>query len=89
MEWSSTAGDVFAVVGSLSAAVKDRTVHSVLRLKLAFIYLAFYLLLLLLLLLIVTVYFSSVSALEVLLYIRRYKIVVNNNNVVSFDYGGV
>ena len=41
-EWPSTAGDVFAVVGSLSAAFKDRNVHSVLRLKLAFSCFAFF-----------------------------------------------
>ena len=37
MEWPSTAGDVFNVVGSFSAAFKDQTVYSILGLKLALI----------------------------------------------------
>ena len=64
MEWPSRAGDVLAAVGSLPAAFEDRTVHSVLRLTLAFIYLAFFLLLLFCVFT-VTVHFHSVSTLEV------------------------
>ena len=38
----STAGEVFAVVGSLSAAFKDTTVYSVIWFRLAIIYFAFF-----------------------------------------------